>query len=323
MKPKISIVVPVYNSATFLPETIDSVLNQTFQNWELILVNDGSTDNSKEICESYMIKDSRIKVLNKENGGQGSARNLGVSKSYGDLIAFLDADDIWTSNKLEHQLSILNKDSEIDIIYSSGWTFSHNGDQLQNIKPWLTGFQKGEDLVRKIYQHNGIINSSVLVKKELVDHHQFDERRIIQGSEDYDLWLDLAINNFVFYGDNERVIKYRVHNGGIHLNTIKMLEGKEQIYLKYLDNEVIPPFIRKKQFRFIYREWIRQLTQDGHYNTVKDLSKRLYKQDPFSCSTISQKLISWLPARAFARISVYVIFRVAYTLEGFMYHFKR
>lgn len=106
---KISIIVPVYNVENFISTCIESILNQDYFNIELILVNDGSTDASGEICDYYSKKDKRVKVYHKENGGQSSARNLGIKMSTGDYIAFLDSDDFWIENKLNSMVKILEK----------------------------------------------------------------------------------------------------------------------------------------------------------------------------------------------------------------------
>ena len=95
--PKISIIVPVYKVEQYLPKCIDSILAQTFQNWELLLIDDGSPDNSGNICDEYAHKDSRIRVFHKKNGGVSSARNLGLDYAEGDYVMFVDSDD-WISN---------------------------------------------------------------------------------------------------------------------------------------------------------------------------------------------------------------------------------
>lgn len=108
---KISIIVPVYNVENFISTCIESILNQDYSNIELILVNDGSNDASGEICDQYSKKDKRVKVYHKENGGQSSARNLGIKMSTGDYIAFLDSDDFWIENKLNDMVKVLEKEN--------------------------------------------------------------------------------------------------------------------------------------------------------------------------------------------------------------------
>ena len=106
--PKLSIIVPIYNVEKYLPRCIESILNQTFREFELILINDGSTDNCKEICEKYKKIDSRIIVVNKKNGGLSSARNFGIDISRGEYIGFVDPDDFIDSNMYEILFNIIN-----------------------------------------------------------------------------------------------------------------------------------------------------------------------------------------------------------------------
>ncbi|MGB1104680.1 MAG: glycosyltransferase family 2 protein [Crocinitomicaceae bacterium] len=109
MNPLISIIVPVYNTEKYIDETIQSVVDQTYENWELILVDDGSIDHSKDIITEWTKKDNRIHYHYKENGGQASARNLGIALSKGAYIAFLDADDLYLPERLSSQIADLEK----------------------------------------------------------------------------------------------------------------------------------------------------------------------------------------------------------------------
>ncbi|HLS30455.1 MAG TPA: glycosyltransferase family 2 protein [Flavobacteriaceae bacterium] len=114
IKPKISIIIPVYNTATYLEQCIESVLNQSFTDFELVLVNDGSTDHSGAICDDYAFKDGRIKVFHRENGGVSSARNLGLAKITGDWLTFIDSDDEVLPEFLE---TIYKERKGVDIVY--------------------------------------------------------------------------------------------------------------------------------------------------------------------------------------------------------------
>lgn len=110
MSDMISIIIPAYNAADYLVQTIESVLNQTYSDFELILVDDGSTDRTCEIIKDYQGKDARIKYFYKENGGVSSARNLGLQKATGDFVSFLDSDDLWDKRFLEsmYHLSLIH-----------------------------------------------------------------------------------------------------------------------------------------------------------------------------------------------------------------------
>ena len=112
----ISVIVPVYNSEKYLKTCIESILNQTYKNLEILLIDDGSTDDSLQIVKSYAEKDIRIKVLTKENGGQSSARNLGLDKASGHYISFIDSDDEISSDAYENAMNIFSNDSSLDIV---------------------------------------------------------------------------------------------------------------------------------------------------------------------------------------------------------------
>ena len=123
----ISIIVPVYNVEPFISECINSILIQSYKNFELILVNDGSTDNSPTICEQYASKDKRIKVIHKANGGLSDARNWGLKFSSGEYVVFLDSDDYWNDcDALFSLYSLLNKYSEVDVVFFRRFTFEEN-----------------------------------------------------------------------------------------------------------------------------------------------------------------------------------------------------
>lgn len=117
MAPKLSIIVPVYNAERFIERCMDSIYAQTFEDYEVILVDDGSTDNSLQICRKYADKDSRIKVKTKKNGGAGSARNLGISEARGEYIAFPDVDD-WFEASMYEELYQLAKAENFDVVFS-------------------------------------------------------------------------------------------------------------------------------------------------------------------------------------------------------------
>lgn len=116
MKDLLSIIVPVYNTESLLPRCIDSVLNQCYQNWELILVNDGSTDRSLDVCKSYADKDARIRVFSQTNSGQSAARNLGLKHTRGHFVTFLDSDDSVEPETYQAALEVFVHDEELDIV---------------------------------------------------------------------------------------------------------------------------------------------------------------------------------------------------------------
>lgn len=128
--PKISVIVPVYNVEKYLRKCVDSILSQTFTDFELLLIDDGSKDHSGEICDEYALQDDRVKVFHKENGGVSSARNLGIDVAKGEWITFVDADDYIAENLLQ---SLCNIDSNVDIAFT-GCTLIE-GNNVSEILP--------------------------------------------------------------------------------------------------------------------------------------------------------------------------------------------
>ena len=136
--PLISVVIPAYNAGQFLDETLESVLSQTYENWECIIVNDGSTDNTESIVKKWCEKDSRFRLTNKENGGLSSARNWGIKESKAEYIAFLDADDILTPDSLEIRINTLLKEN-VDLVYSNAYRINYREYTKQLLRYVHTG----------------------------------------------------------------------------------------------------------------------------------------------------------------------------------------
>lgn len=179
--PLISVVIPVFNVAEYLPRCIDSIINQTYKQLEIILIDDGSTDNSPEICDSYVQKDKRIKLLSKKNGGQGSARNLGISVCNGDFVTFVDSDDWLVSDIYAHCVDIITKNSPDIISFNCIET---NGktqiDEESNFK--LESVYKDEILNDYLYrgqtERAPFTVWRKVYKKELIKNIMFDEDKI-------------------------------------------------------------------------------------------------------------------------------------------------
>ena len=186
----VSIIVPIYNVENYLVECINSVLAQTYTNFELLLVNDGSTDNSGIICNSFLVKDNRIRVFNKDNGGLSSARNYGLDKSIGDYIIFLDSDDYWLSTDCLEKLVKVAVDYNADIVRGEYKEVDEVGADLL-----LKDFSYKSDKQLKILSssefYNWIINGEnfsvlFLFRKKLFDSGlRYDEQRSFQ--EDIEL----------------------------------------------------------------------------------------------------------------------------------------
>lgn len=195
-----SIVIPVHNKELYIQKTIDSVLSQTFTDFELILVNDGSSDNSGLVCDQYALLDSRIKVIHKKNGGVSSARNRGIKEAVFSHIAFIDADDYWDDKFLEEMSKLINS-FPVNNIYSAKFARVANNNILDEENYFPNNEKHLEFNLIDRYCHKArfpMHTSSVIIKRGAIEKAGgFDER--IYVFEDYDLFLRIAIDSKVGY----------------------------------------------------------------------------------------------------------------------------
>ncbi len=204
---------PAYNAALYINESIDSVRSQSYKEWELVVVDDGSTDNTAELVKRLSLLDARIKYYYQENGRQGKARNLGLKYSKGDFIAFLDADDVWSPSKLDEQIRLIDEKS-VDLVFGNAYKFetSSNLESKELLNEIEEGFYVGTVALEKFYDFNRIPILTVLATKDsIVKVNGFSENLEIQNAEDYHLWMKLLQAGYRFYGNSSVVSGYRVH----------------------------------------------------------------------------------------------------------------
>lgn len=221
---KVSIITPVYNASTYIEKTIISVLKQTYTNYELILVNDKSNDNSLDICYKYSKKDDRIKVIDlKDNLGVSNARNIAIESASGRYIAFLDADDMWTKDKLEKQINAMIKTNS-KISCTSYYRVDENDNILSAI-----------DILEKITYKDMLKNNYVACLSLIYDVEFFGKRyfKELSKNEDYLLWLELIKKSEYIQGINERLAYYRVLKNSRSSSKLKVILVRWEIYRKY------------------------------------------------------------------------------------------
>ena len=200
--PKVSVIVPVYKVEKYLPECIDSILAQTFTDFELILVDDGSPDNSGKICDDYAARDFRIRVFHKENGGVSSARNLGIKNARADYIAFLDSDDWWKPEFLEKMVTLARKYPQAGCCCCCWMTFSTQaGESIPSLFP---DKERGDMCLIDMLSYSAgkghfpIWTGAVLLKKNILTGiGGFDEN--LMASEDYKVWFEFVLRAPVAY----------------------------------------------------------------------------------------------------------------------------
>lgn len=218
---KISIIIPMYNSSAFLKDAVDSVLAQSVENWELILVDDSSTDSSYELACCYAENDERIKCVRlMKNSGAAVARNVAIKKAAGRFIAFLDADDIWLPNKLEKQL----------------------GFMIENKIPFsFSGYEKVDEF-GNVFGYVGVpekVSYSELLKTcyigcltAMYDTEYFGKVYMpeVRKRQDFSLWLQLLKKVDYAWGIKEPLAQYRIHSNSISANKLNVFKYTWRVY---------------------------------------------------------------------------------------------
>ncbi len=231
--PLVSVILPTYNRASTLPRAISSVINQSYRNIELIIVDDFSTDNTRNIVSKFL-NDGRIKYIkHNKNLGGSAARNTGLANSKGELIAFQDSDDEWLPQKLEQQVSLLISNKRIDIVNTAITINYEKYNRKEQVHPRF----RGTELFNKL-----IINQivpgmpSMLVKKSCLETiGGFD---LIPSNQDYLLYIKLAANNYFFDFIDIPLVNVYFQKNGITSNIGARIEGKKAI-IKYIEEHVI------------------------------------------------------------------------------------
>lgn len=213
----VSIIVPCYNQGRFLRDTLNSVLAQVYSNWECLIVNDGSTDDTGEIAKEYCSKNSRFIYIAKTNGGLSSARNAGLKKAKGDYIQFLDSDDLLQSEKISSQVAFLEKNPQVDITYSSSRYFKN--DQTDLYALGVSGMVPSVDLdaddsaqlYALLYRNVCTVCSTLYRKKVFGFVPLFDEE--LKAFEDWFFHINCSLSGlkFHFYKEQNAHSLIRVH----------------------------------------------------------------------------------------------------------------
>lgn len=222
-------IIPIYNSEKYLKKCLDSIINQTYRNIEIILINDGSTDNSGYICEEYAQKDSRIKVENIKNSGVSKARNLGISLSTGDYITFIDADDYIKENTVEKINTIIAKD-DIDLIKYSYYKVAgkikkrYQFTIKENTKIMQDNYK--EEVIKYLYLTNDLGNVwNCFFKKDIINRLQFDIS--LKYGEDRKFMIEALMNSNSIYFNSDAYYYYNI-NPNSAINNM----SEEKSYMK-------------------------------------------------------------------------------------------
>jgi glycosyltransferase involved in cell wall biosynthesis len=244
--PLVSVLMPAFNSELYIAEAIESILNQTHRNIELIIFDDGSTDNTRAVIQQY--QDPRIvKILSDENYGVVRARNDMIDRASGQYIALMDADDIADPTRIEKQLKSIER-GECDVCGSAQWVLNEASHKIKKSKDKFTD----SDLRALLAVYCGLCNSAMMGKAEIFKRFKYDTA--ILTSEDYYLWVQMAAAGYRFLNLKERLITYRrypAQTSSVHLEKFKVTTIEVQ--KKYLQLLGIPADFYPRHLPFTQR----------------------------------------------------------------------
>ncbi len=292
--PFFSVIIPLYNKEKYIKRTLDTVLNQTFTNYEIVIVDDGSEDNSCEIVKS--ISDPRIRLISQKNGGPSRARNCAIREARGQYIAFLDADDIWLPEKLEKQHELHSRHPELAwsccaYEYIGGYTKQNTVFQSNVI----------EDTIDAMANGLSIWTGTVVIKKDIFQNGQlfFDES--ISRSEDWELWLKMACLYPKVGYINKILASYLVNIAGSLVNTEMEKMDFSFLSLRSRIDKELDSIDEVRRIKVI--NYIDRLTQDwimGVWRKRKDFSDYTKHFQPF----VSKRLLNILNYTNFLPITM-------------------
>jgi glycosyltransferase involved in cell wall biosynthesis len=247
--PKVSVIIPTYNRADMLGDAIQSVISQTYQDWEMVIVDDGSTDNTEELVKE--IKEPRINYIFQENKGQPGARNTGIRNACGEYITFLDSDDLFMPYKLGSQVTMLDENMDTGWIGGGYFEVDRQLNIIREMQPWLT--QPNLDLKEWLF-HCSTLPSTVMIRREwLIKSGLFDEQ--FKANEDWDLFLRLSYMGCQMAWRKEPLCKYRIHSGNLIKDVLLMKSGMIMMLDKFFAQPDLPTRLmelRDKAYANIY-----------------------------------------------------------------------
>lgn len=314
----ISVVIPAYNRAEYLKDAIDGVIGQTYQDFEIIVVDDESKDNTKEVALAYKKK---VKYIFQKNKERGAARNNGIAHAKGDYVAFLDSDDFWLPEHLENCLKALEKNKDAAISFSNSYIFDKKGSIVSKIKSEASyGLPLGK--IVSNFSSFGCNASSCLVKKQIFEKVGcFNETRALSGSEDWEMWVRIA-GVAKFIPTNVYTAMIRFHTGKSSINPDSMARSmKLALDIVYKNVNLLPRIrdLEKKAYSCMFTIAAINYYASGDCSTSRKYLKKAILVHP--ASVFDNKYIAYTFIRSLVgpKFSFYAR-KIKWTLHNYYIH---
>ncbi len=280
---KVSIVMPLYNAEKYVSKAIESILEQTYQDFELVIVNDASTDNSRQIVEKY--KDKRIRVIdNTRNIGIAGTRNKGIELSKAEYIALLDDDDIAMPYRLEHEVKFLDEHKDIMVVGGHHREIDEKGKDLE--KKWLV-YQNPNYIKAFLMLNNAVVNGSTMFRKSFVTKHNIAYRNDMCGAEDYLFWVECSLKGKIKNLDEVLLLWRRTENQQTTKILVKQIEKRNQVldYIRHVAFEGNGYMLNAEDYAIINKVFAEEAGIDSEeeinkiYWTLKKITEQAKEND--------------------------------------------
>jgi cellulose synthase/poly-beta-1,6-N-acetylglucosamine synthase-like glycosyltransferase len=276
--PKVSVIVPAYNVRSYIEEALVSLESQSLQEFEAIVVDDGSTDGTAEVVELFCQRDSRFRLLQKQNGGLSSARNHGIRHARADYIALLDSDDTYEPDKLANHVAVLDRVPEVGVVYSASRAIRDDGHPTLM---YLNGKPVYSDPLLALLCKNFIGHgSNAVFRRCLCDEvGEFDEA--LRSSEDVDFWLRIAATRrWRFHREPKVLCCYRVRPSGLSFNVLQMQHCCEQVIeAAYLRSPKLVEPMLPTAYAYMYRYLARVSLTAGNAEQARNFVNQAIQAD--------------------------------------------
>ncbi len=286
-QPSVSVIIPVYNSERYIEETLSSVFDQTISCYEIIVIDDGSTDDTFHIIQNYKKK---IRYVRQDHKGVSAARNRGLSLARGDYVAFLDADDLCKLGKLQKQIDILEKNSQIDYVHSGWCRIDENNKEIKQVKPWL--YAPILDLISWL-KYQPVFLGAILFRKSCFKELDSFNEQLLQA-EDTDFLLRLAQNGANGTWLKELTVCYRFHEESLTRNTLQKVMSVNEVINAFFEQRELLLSVKQlqREIKFQILMWsVWQLFSSGSFEGI---STYLCKLQNFSNDNPMQTTRIWL-----------------------------
>jgi glycosyltransferase involved in cell wall biosynthesis len=287
MTSRVSVIIPAYNGDRYIAQAIDSILGQTYKNFEIIVVNDGSTDNTAQILQPYL---DQVRFIDQENQGVAVARNRGIQAARGELIAFLDQDDWFLPNKLAAQVTVLEEQSSLSIV-SSGWQIvDEHSSKLSAIQPWYG--------IPALNLENWIIWKPVFLGAMMFRRAVLETvagfNSEFQQTSDVDLVLRLAAMGCEACWVQQETVCYRQHQNNASRNVLQQVRELEGVLDHFFGRSDLPEPVRKLENQSRYQSLVWSAWRLYHSGHVAEMAIYLEKSLHCRVGTWTEAILNWI-----------------------------